>query len=145
MLASDTTGILAFQRVAGNAHELDALNAELRKIQTRLSATEDDDELDALVAERKATKARIEGFAIVPDSFDYAPTGQTVAQMWNDGDDTVKRGMVRAVKESWGMILANHEGQWGNAIGTAGSRGSGDANGIVDLGNGLCFRRQAAR
>ena len=88
MFASDTTDILAFQRVAGNAHELDALNAGLRKIQARLSATEDDDELDALVAERKAMKARIEGFAIVPDSYDYAPTGQTVAQMWNDGDDT---------------------------------------------------------
>jgi DNA invertase Pin-like site-specific DNA recombinase len=141
MFASDTAGILAFQRVAGNAHELDALNAELRKIQARLSATEDDDELDALVAQRKAVKARIEGFTVVPDSFDYAPTGQTVAQMWNDGDDTVRRGMARAVKESWGMILANHEGKWGIAIGTAGSKAPGDAKGIVDLGNGLCFRR----
>jgi DNA invertase Pin-like site-specific DNA recombinase len=141
MFASDATDILAFQRVAGNAHELDALNAELRKIQARLSATEDDDELDALVAERKATKARIEGFVIVPDSFDYAPTGQSVAQMWNDGDDTVKRGMVRAVKESWGIILTDHEGQWTIAIGTAGPQGTGDANPIVDLGNGLCFRR----
>jgi DNA invertase Pin-like site-specific DNA recombinase len=140
MFASDTTDILAFQRVAGNAHEIDALNAELRKIQARLSATEDDDELDALVAERKAVKARIEGFAIVPDSFDYAPTRQTVAQMWNDGDDTVKRGMVCAVKESWGMILANHEGRWGIVIETAGSKGTGNAKGIVDLGNGLCFR-----
>ena len=144
MFASDTTGILAFQRVAGNTYELDALNAELRKIQARLSATEDDDELDALVAQRKALKARIEGFAVVPDSFDYAPTGQTVAQMWNDGDDTVKRGMVRAAKKAWGMTLANHEGQWVIDIGTAGSTGAGDANGIVDLGNGLCFRRQAA-
>jgi DNA invertase Pin-like site-specific DNA recombinase len=141
MFAGDTTDILAFQRVAGNAHELDALNAGLRKIQARLSATEDDDELDELVAERKAVKTRMEGFAVVPDSFDYAPTGQTVAQMWNDGDDTVKRGMVRAVKESWGMILANHEGQWGIAIGTAGQKGVGDESGIVDLGNGLCFRR----
>lgn len=142
MFASDTTtDILTFQRVAGNAHELDALNAELRKIQARLSATEDDDELDALVAERKAVKARIEGFVIVPDSFDYAPTGQTVAQMWNDGDDSVKRGMVRAVKESWGMVLANHEGQWGLAIGRAGAKETGNADGIVDLGNGLCFRR----
>ena len=77
----------------------------------------------------------------MPDSFDYAPTGQTVARMWNDGDDAVKRGMVRAVKESWGMTLANHEGQRGIAIGTACSKGMGDANGIVDLGNGLCFRR----
>jgi DNA invertase Pin-like site-specific DNA recombinase len=138
MFAGDTTDILAFQRVAGNAHELDALNAEVRKIQARLSATEDDDKLDALVAERKALKARIEGFVIVPDSYDYARTGQTVAQMWNDGDDTVRRGMVRAVKESWGMILADHDGQWVIDIGT---EGAGDANGIVDLGNGLCFRR----
>jgi DNA invertase Pin-like site-specific DNA recombinase len=138
MFASDTTDILAFQRVAGNAHELDALNAEVRKIQARLSATEDDEKLDALVAERKAMKARIEGFVMVPDSYDYAPTGQTVAQMWNDGDDTVRRGMVRAVKDSWGMILANNAGQWGIDIGTAGSK---DANEIVDLGNGLCFRR----
>jgi DNA invertase Pin-like site-specific DNA recombinase len=139
MFASDTEeDVLAFQRVAGNAHELDALNAEVHKIQARLSATEDDDELDALVAERKAIKGRIEGFVIVPDSYDYAPTGQTVAQMWNDGDDTVRRGMVRAVKESWGMILANHEGQWGIDIGTT---GAGHASGIVDLGNGLCFRR----
>ncbi len=141
MFAGDTAeDILAFQRVAGNAHELDALNAELRKIQANLSATEDDDKLDALVAERKAIKARIEGFVIVPDSYDYAPTGQTVAQMWNDGDDTVKRGMVRAVKESWGMVLADHDGQWVIDIGT---EDAGDANGIVDLGNGLCFRRSA--
>jgi DNA invertase Pin-like site-specific DNA recombinase len=142
MFASDTAeDILAFQRVAGNAHELDALNAELRKIQARLSATEDDDALDALVTERKAVKARIEGFVIVPDDFDYAPTGQTVAQMWNDGDDTTKRGMVRAVKESLGMILANNEGQWVIDAGTAGSTGAREANGVVDLGNGLCFRR----
>jgi hypothetical protein len=141
MFASDTTGILAFQRVAGNAHELDALNAGLRKIQARLSATEDDDELDALVAERKAVKARIEGFAVVPDSYDYVPTGQTVARMWNDGDDTVKRGMARAVKDAWGMILADHDGQWGIVVGRLGSDGAQNAAGIADLGNGLCFRR----
>ena len=141
MFTSDTTHILAFQRVAGNAHELDALNAKLHKIQARLSATEDDDELDALIAERKALKASIERFAIVPDSFDYAPTGQTVAQMWNEGDDTVKRGMVRALRASWGMSLALHDEQWGIAIGTAGSKDLRNTNGIVDLGNGLCFRR----
>ncbi|WP_432829362.1 recombinase family protein [Dactylosporangium sp. CA-092794] len=140
MFANDTTAILAFQRVAGNAHELDELNAELRKIQARLSATEDDDELDALIAQRKAMKARIERFVIVPDSFDYAPTGQTVAEMWHAGDDTVKRGMVRAVKASWGLGLVHHGGRWGIAIGTAGAEDPG-MTGIVDLGNGLCFRR----
>jgi DNA invertase Pin-like site-specific DNA recombinase len=144
MFANDTTKVQAFQRVAGNAHELEALKAELRKIQARLSATEDDDALDALVAQRKAVRARIEGFALVPDDFDYAPTKQTVAQMWNDGDDTVKRGIVRAAKKSWGMILAKHEGQWVIDIGKADSKSTGDANGIVDLGNGLCFRREAA-
>lgn len=142
MFAGDTDeDILAFQRVAGNAHELDALHAQLRKIQGRLSATEDDDELDALVVDRKAIKARIEGFVIVPDDFDYAPTGQTVARMWNDGDDAVKRGMVRAVKKSWGMILANHEGQWVIDTGTAETKDARETRGIVDLGNGLCFRR----
>ena len=91
---------------------------------------------------------RIDGndddWAIVPDSYDYAPTGQTVAQMWNDGDETVRRGMVLAVKKSWGITLTNHEGQWVIAIGTVGSKDLGDANGIVDLGNGLCFRQEAA-
>lgn len=144
MFASDPTDILAFQRVAGNAHELDALKAGLRKIQARLSATEDDDELDALVAQRKEVKARIEGFEIIPDSFDYAPTGQSVAEMWNGGDDTVKRGMVRAAKKSWGMTLVNRDGQWRINIGAAGTKGAHRMNEIVDLGNGLCFRRETA-
>jgi hypothetical protein len=141
MFSADTSKVLAFQRVAGNAHELDAMNADLRKIQARLSATEDDDKLDALIAERKAIKARIESFVLVPDDYDYAPTGQTVAQMWNDGDDTVKRGMVRAVKESWEMTLKNHEGQWRVTMEAEDSTDTGNAGGIVDLGNGLCFRR----
>jgi DNA invertase Pin-like site-specific DNA recombinase len=139
MFSVDDTPVHAFQRVAGNAHELDALKAGLSKIQARLSATEDDDELDELVAERKSIKAHIESFEIIPDSFDYAPTGQTVAGMWS-GDDTVKRGVARAVKESWGMILTSHEGQWTIAIGTAASQATQDANQIIDLGNGLCFR-----
>ena len=62
--------------------------------------------------------------------------------MWS-GDDTVKRNMVNAVKDSWGLALSEHEGQWGIKIGTD-FRGMSDANGIVDLGNGLCFRREAA-
>ncbi|MFI1995643.1 recombinase family protein [Actinoplanes sp. NPDC020271] len=141
IFASDSTDILAFQRVTGNAHELDELHAELRKIQARLSATEDDDELDNMIAERKAIKARMEGFLIVPDRFDYAPTGQTVADMWNAGDDTVKRGMLLAVKRSWGMALVEREGLWGVAIGVAAEKRPVDEIGIVDLGNGLCFRR----
>jgi hypothetical protein len=112
--------------------------------QARPAATEDDDELDALVAERKAMKARIEEFAIVPDRFDYAPTGQTVAQMWNDGDDTVRREMVCAVKASWGLILARHDGQWGIAVCGTGSGNTENADDAVGLGSGLCFRRKPA-
>jgi hypothetical protein len=70
------------------------------------------------------------------------PQGQTVAGMWS-GDDTVKRNMVKAVKNSWGLALSAHEGQWGIKIG-ADFRDMSDAGGIVDLGNGLCFRREAA-
>jgi hypothetical protein len=51
--------------------------------------------------------------------------------------------MVKAVKGSWGLALAELEGKWVIEIGTD-FRGAGDANGIVDLGNGLCFRREAA-
>ena len=65
--------------------------------------------------------------------------------MWNGGDDIVKRGMIRAVKESLGgMILMSHEGKWVIDIGTKTPKDTGDASGIVDLGNGLCFRREAA-
>jgi hypothetical protein len=141
MFASDPTEILAFQRVTGNAHELDALKAELSRVQGRLSATEDDDELDGLIAERKAMKARIEAFEVTPDSYDYAPTGQTVGQMWEDGDDKVKRAMVRAVKKSWGMTLVSDGGEWLVDIKAAGPGSKENPDGIIDLGNGLCFRR----
>jgi DNA invertase Pin-like site-specific DNA recombinase len=139
MFAGDTTDVLAFQRVAGNAHELDAMNAELRKIQARLSATEDDEELDRLVAQRKAVKAEIEGFTVIPDDYDYAPTGQTVAQMWTGGDDGVKRGITLSLKKAWGMTLTENEGEWVIAIGAEGPKAAEGR--IVDLGNGLCFRR----
>jgi DNA invertase Pin-like site-specific DNA recombinase len=136
MFSEDKTELEAFQRIAGNAHELDALKASLSKIQARLSATEDDDELDALIADRKRIKASIESFVVEQDSFDYVPTGQTVAQMWNNGDDTVKRGMTRAVKNAWTMQLTP------NCLGVQLSRGPNSRyeNNIVDLGGGLCFR-----
>jgi len=68
---------------------------------------------------------------------DYAPTGQTVAQMWNDGDDAVKRGMARALKDSWGMALADRDGQPVLVIGTAGPASTTGPGGIADLGDGL--------
>ncbi len=65
LFASDETELLAYQRIAGNAHELDEMKANLARLQARLSATEDDDELDALVASRKSLRAEIRR---VPDS-----------------------------------------------------------------------------
>lgn len=140
--AGDVTPVLAFQRVAGNGHELDEMNAELARIQGRLSVTEDDDELDALVARRKALRADIAGFAIVPDVYDYTATGQTVGQMWAAGGIEAKRGMIRAIRQAWGLALSENDGQWVIDIGTGGT-GTGGAGEIVDLGNGLCFRRES--
>jgi hypothetical protein len=71
IFANDQTPVLAYQRIAGNAHEL-----------------------DALIAGRKQVRASIEAFVVVPDAFDYAETGQTVAGIWDDGDDTARRGMA---------------------------------------------------
>ena len=145
MFASDTTKILAFQRVAGNAHELEALRGSLPKLQSRLSMVTDRAMRRETLAQIEALEDRIDSFEVIPDDFDYAPTGQTVSQMWNEGDDTVKRGMVLAVKESLGgMSLANHEGKWVIDIGTKYQANTEKANAIVDLGNGLCFRRVAA-
>jgi hypothetical protein len=143
MLSGDVTPVLAFQRVAGNGHERDEMRAELARIQSRLSVTDDDKELDDLVAERKALKAAIDGFVVVPDVYDYAETGRTVGQMWAAGDTDVKRGMVRAIKQSWGLALSEHGGRWGITMGT-GFTGAGGTD-VVDLGNGLCFRRESTR
>jgi hypothetical protein len=63
--------------------------------------------------------------------------------MWAVGDTDVKRGMVRAIKDSWGLAISEHEGLWGIKIGT-GSTNASEASEVVDLGNGLCFRREAA-
>ena len=138
-LSADMTPILAFQRVAGNAHERDEMQAELDKIKSTMAVTEDDDEAEKLLAKRKALRAEINNFKIVPDVYDYAETGQTVAHMWATAGTDEKRGMVRAIKDSWGLALTQRDGEWGLTIGAGFTDASG-ADGIVDLGNGLCFR-----
>lgn len=144
MFATDRTPVMAYQRIAGNAHELEELNARLAKVQSLLSITHDDDELDTLVATRKTLKAQIAGFTVTPDRYDYAPTGQTVAGVWADADTEGKRRIVRAVRAAWGMELTRAPGAWGVVTGTA-YDGDGDATGVVvNLGGGLCFRREAA-
>lgn len=143
MFAENTTEIMAFQRISGNAHELDNLRASLTALQARLSATEDDDELDALIAERKRLRAAVGSFTIIPDSFDYAPTGQTVGAMWTAGDDTTKRAMLRAVKNVMGLDL-NPDASDVDRIYVGILPAEAESDGIVDLGGGICFRRDAA-
>lgn len=142
MFAGDATKVFAFQRIAGNAHELEALMADLPKLRVQLSVITDRATRRETVTQIEELEDRIDSFEIIPDDFDYGPTGLTVCQMWNEGDETVKRGMARAVKESWGMKLVNHEGKWVIDIGTKDPEGTANANGIVDLGNGLCFWRE---
>jgi DNA invertase Pin-like site-specific DNA recombinase len=139
MFASDTTDILAFQRIAGNAHELEALKASLPKLQSQLSVITDRATRRETLNQIEELEDRIESFEIIPDDFDYAPARQTVAGMWG-GDDAVKRNMVKAVKNSWGLALARHEALWGIKSGTD-PRDMSETGGIVNLGNGLCFRR----
>ncbi len=103
-------------------------------MQAKLSATEDDDELDRLVAERKRLKAEIDGFVIIPDTFDYAETGQTVSQMFTLGDKNVKRAMAKAVKASGGIWLTDTGVKIVQGI-------PGKPGDVIDLGGGLCYRR----
>ena len=59
------------------------------------------DALDRFVAECRSIKAAVGGFEVIPGSFGYAPTGV----------GPVKWNMVKAVKNSWSLPLAGHEGQ----------------------------------
>ena len=140
MFSTNHTPILSFQRIAGNAHELDAAKAELSKLSAQLGAVTDRAVRRETVRQIESLEDQIEAFKITPDSFDYAPTGQTVAQLWTAGDSAVKRGMVRAVKNAGGLTLtANGEIEIIELEPWAGDPGKG--YGIVNLGGGLCFRR----
>lgn len=144
MMSRDETPLLAFQRVAGNQHELDELNASLQRAQASLSTITDRQERRDALAAIERTEDAIEAFTVVPDDYDYAETGRTVAGMWNEGDEGVKRSMVRAIKKAWGMNLALHDDRWVIFVGRKGADEAEDTSGIVDLGNGLCFRRPKA-
>lgn len=130
----DTTEVLAYQRVTGNRYQLSELRGQLAKTQARLSATEDDDELDRLVADRKRLKAEIDAFTVIPDTFDYTPTGQTISEMFTLGDETVKRSMAKAVKAIGGIWLTEN----GVRIVRLMPGKQGD---VINLGGGLCYRR----
>jgi DNA invertase Pin-like site-specific DNA recombinase len=135
LFAGDDTGLLAYQRVTGNAHLLDEMKAALARLQAQLSATDDDDELDALVARRKALRGEISAFQMVPDSFDYAPVGdgpKTVAELWASSDDA-KRKVVKAARWPLGLMITDDGLEISPAPELLGP-------GVVDLGDGVCFK-----
>lgn len=145
MFANDPTPIEKFQRVAGNAHELEALKANLPKLQSQLGTITDRAGRREALAAIEAIEDRIASFKVIPDSFDYAPLpdGRTVARTWNEGDDSVKRTVARAVKNAWGMLLVTDGGQWTIAVGHKAPKTPGTEI-IIDLGGELCFRRRTS-
>ena len=108
---------LAFQRVAGNAHELDEIRAGLSRIQGRLSCNRGRRRVGRVGCGAQGRERAHRGFRVSP-MLRLRATGQTVSEMWS-GDDTVKREMVKAVKKSWGLALTKHEGEWGIPVGGA--------------------------
>jgi len=136
--ATDTSPVLAYQRIAGNQHELDALEAELAKLQGSLGTVTDRAERREAVARIEALEDEIDGFKVIPDTFDYSPTGQTIAQMWEASDDAGKRAMIQAVKASGAVHLIERDGEWGVRVRTGLPGKQGD---VIDLGGGICFRR----
>src|SRR5262249_42077969 len=137
--ADEDAEILSYQRVSGNGHELDEMEADLAKLQARLSATDDDDELDKLVAQRKALRARISGFELVPDSLDYGLTGQRVAGVRARSDEG-KRRLVKAVANSIGLDITAEWGMDEHSLWLHTMPSELVCDGIVDLGEGVCFR-----
>jgi hypothetical protein len=132
-LSGDETPILAFQRVSGNQHELDELEATLDSMQATLSAVTDRqarrDALDAI----EAAEDRIEAFTVIPDSFDYAPTGKTLADLW--AEEANRHSMLKAIKQTMGLDFYPPDDIY---LGVIPSETVTD--GIVDLGGGICFR-----
>jgi DNA invertase Pin-like site-specific DNA recombinase len=129
-----TTEVLAYQRVTGNRYQLSELRGQLAKVQARLSMVTDRAERREAVARIEALEDDIDGFAVVPDTFDYTPTGQTISGMFTSGDETVKRSMAKAVKASGGIWLTEDGVRIVRAM-------PGKLGDVINLGGGLCYRR----
>jgi len=136
--------VLAYQRITGNRHELQELEASLAALQASLSRLEGDGELEQALADRKALRAQINSFELVPDTYDYAETGETISGMWESADPgqadglEQRRAMIQAVKNAGSIVLMPQaDGSWGIRVILI-TRREGEP--IIDLGGGLCFR-----
>lgn len=134
--ADDDTPLLAYERVSGNAHELDTLNASCAALRASLSAIEDRKERRRAIRRLEALEDEIEAFTVVPDTYAYTPTGQTVGQLYRSSD-MERRHVVQAFKNAIGIIVhqdgtLSHD-EHAAALGM-------DDDGIVKLSDKLCFR-----
>lgn len=139
--AGEDLPILAFQRVTGNAHELAAMESELARLMAQPTPGERADRRQRL-DDIEDLEDRIAAFTVIPDTFAYAPTGQTVASMWAESD-AAKRRVVKAVKDTMGLDITP---QWGideDNLHLGVIPGELRQDDIVDLGDGVCFRMPA--
>jgi DNA invertase Pin-like site-specific DNA recombinase len=139
LFSDDPTPLLRFDRIAGNAHVKAAMEADLDKLSASLGSVRDRAERRAVMAKIEEMEDSIESFELIPDSFDYTPTGETLASAWVKGDVEAKRAMLRAVKDAGGIGLVNVEGRWTVRASYA---PEGEEGGIIDLGGGICFRKR---
>lgn len=139
LFSDDPTPLLRFDRIAGNAHEKAAIEAELDKLTASLGAIKDRAERRTVMATVEELEDAIEGFEIIPDRFDYTPAGMTVGDLWASAGIEEKRAMVRALKAAGGLALVpSADGSWVIDERLEGEEAASD---IVHLGAGLCFRR----
>jgi DNA invertase Pin-like site-specific DNA recombinase len=133
MFRESDTPLLAYQRVTGNQHELDELEATLDSLQATLSTVTDRQARRDAISAIEAAEDQIEAFTVVPDTFDYAPTGKTLADLW--AEEANRHSMLKAIKQTMGLDFYPPDDIY---LGVIPSETVTD--GIVDLGGGICFR-----
>lgn len=100
----DDVAVYRYQRVNGNQGELDELKSELDRVRQTLAITDDDDEFDRLAERRRSLKSAIDGFELVPDTYEMTPTGETLGDLWRNGD---KRQILKMVQRYLGFHFIN--------------------------------------
>jgi hypothetical protein len=133
MFAGSDTPLLAFQRVSGNQHELDELQASLDSLQATLGTVTDRQARRDALAAIEASEDRIESFTVIPDTFAYASIDKTLAGLW--ADESKRHDMLKAIKRTMGLDFYPPDDVY---VGVIPSETVND--GIVDLGGEICFR-----
>jgi len=122
--------LLAFQRIAGNQHELDELR---QQISVKRATLADAVDIMSAAAEISRLETQVRDFTVIPDDFDYAPTGKTIADLW--ADESSRNSMLKAIKRTMGLDFYPPDDVY---IGVMPTEVVND--GIVDLGGDVCFR-----